>query len=245
MNSAFPLHILKTDPEVFQALVRGVKNYEIRYNDRNFQVGDILELQETLWSGHQVTFEGKPVVYTGQTTLRRITHILTGYGLKDGWVILNVAPVMDTVPYPSNVDQAKMMALMGMEWLERQAPEQIRYPLTRNQIRQVFLDNGFTIKEGQADLKDYVFRAAEQLMAFSRYVSMGKNPVTSDDAAVDIFANAMKVKLADARDKGRGGWQRCTRQQLSAMLREHVDKGDPRDVANFCMFLYHLGWGIE
>jgi hypothetical protein len=28
------------------------------------------------------------------------------------------------------------------------------------------------------------------------------------------------------------------------MLREHVEKGDPRDVANFCMFLWARGEGI-
>ncbi|WP_193726255.1 hypothetical protein [Delftia tsuruhatensis] len=29
------------------------------------------------------------------------------------------------------------------------------------------------------------------------------------------------------------------------MLREHADKGDPRDVANFCMFLCSLGQPIS
>lgn len=65
-----------------------------------------------------------------------------------------------------------------------------------------------------------------------------------DDAAVDAFAQAMKEKLAAARTKGRGGWQDCPPQELSRMLREHVEKGDPRDVANFCMFLWSLGHGI-
>ncbi|VVE07386.1 hypothetical protein [Pandoraea sputorum] len=63
----------------------------------------------------------------------------------------------------------------------------------------------------------------------------------SDDKAVDLFASAMKKKLAEARLKGRRGWQTCRPDDLSKMLREHVDKGDPRDVANFCMFLWMLG----
>ena len=62
-----------------------------------------------------------------------------------------------------------------------------------------------------------------------------------DDIAVDQFADAMKAKLADARAKGRSGWQDCDPAELSYMLREHVEKGDPRDVANFCMFLWSLG----
>lgn len=68
-----------------------------------------------------------------------------------------------------------------------------------------------------------------------------------DDAAVDAFAAAMKSKLAEARAKGRGGWQdkkQCSQQYLSTLLRDHVRKGDPRDVANFCCFLWNRGEGI-
>lgn len=68
-----------------------------------------------------------------------------------------------------------------------------------------------------------------------------------DDEAVDRFAEALKAKLADARAKGRGGWQEDEsgmQQRLSDMLREHVAKGDPRDVANFCMFLHQRGEAI-
>ena len=68
-----------------------------------------------------------------------------------------------------------------------------------------------------------------------------------DDAAVDAFAAAMKEKLAAARAKGRGGWdgdEPGMQQRLSDMLRAHVEKGDPRDVANFCMFLHQRGEAI-
>ena len=67
-----------------------------------------------------------------------------------------------------------------------------------------------------------------------------------DDAAVDALAAAMKVKLAKQRAKGYGGWDtpEFTQQRLSDMLREHVDKGDPVDVANFCTFLAARGEGI-
>lgn len=65
-----------------------------------------------------------------------------------------------------------------------------------------------------------------------------------DDVAVDAFGAAMKDKLAAARAKGRGGWngeEPGMQQRLSDMLRVHVEKGDPRDVANFCMFLHQRG----
>lgn len=68
-----------------------------------------------------------------------------------------------------------------------------------------------------------------------------KGDVHPDDLAVDAFAAAMKAKLAEARAKGRSGWNEDEpgmQQRLSDMLRDHVEKGDPRDVANFCMFLH-------
>lgn len=68
-----------------------------------------------------------------------------------------------------------------------------------------------------------------------------------DDLAVDAFAAAMKAKMAAARAKGRGGWEdpaQCTAEDLSRMLRNHVEKGDPRDVANFCMMLHQRGEAI-
>lgn len=60
-----------------------------------------------------------------------------------------------------------------------------------------------------------------------------------DDAAVDAFAAAMKRKMAASRAKGRSGWQNCDTGDLWAMLLGHVSKGDPRDVANLAMMIWH------
>lgn len=66
-----------------------------------------------------------------------------------------------------------------------------------------------------------------------------------DDAAVDRFAASMKDKLNKKRQEGRGGWQSMTAEQLSALLHEHVHKGDPLDVANLAMMLHQNGQRIE
>lgn len=65
----------------------------------------------------------------------------------------------------------------------------------------------------------------------------------ADAVAVDKLSVAMNAKLALQRSKGFGGWYtaECTQQRLSDMLRSHVDKGDPVDVANFCAFLLARG----
>lgn len=59
-----------------------------------------------------------------------------------------------------------------------------------------------------------------------------------DDAAVDRFAAEMKAKMAHSRAKGRGGWETCPEPYLMEMLREHVEKGDMRDVANIAMMIH-------
>lgn len=73
----------------------------------------------------------------------------------------------------------------------------------------------------------------------------GVDTAHPDDFAVDRFALCMKAKLKHAREtKGRGGWAdrgQVSANTLSEMLRVHVAKGDPVDVANFCMFLHQRG----
>lgn len=87
----------------------------------------------------------------------------------------------------------------------------------------------------------------EPLFALAATGKQQVGEVHPDDAAVDAFAVAMKEKMAAARGKGRGGWEdpaQCSADDLSRMLRDHVDKGDPRDVANFCMMLHQRGEAI-
>jgi hypothetical protein len=70
----------------------------------------------------------------------------------------------------------------------------------------------------------------------------------ADDLAVDRFAVAMKDKMARSRAKGRGGWDdpaQCSAQELQTMLLDHLAKGDPVDVGNFCMMLWNRGERTE
>ncbi|SIQ14724.1 hypothetical protein SAMN05421647_102438 [Marinobacterium stanieri] len=63
-----------------------------------------------------------------------------------------------------------------------------------------------------------------------------------DDMAVEMFAMAMREKMAQKREEGRFGWSDtsiCTHELLNKLLCGHVDKGDPVDVGNFAMMLWH------
>lgn len=63
-----------------------------------------------------------------------------------------------------------------------------------------------------------------------------------DDAAIDKFAAAMKAKMAKKRAEGRSGWddpEQCTIDYLTRLFHDHVCKGDPVDIGNFAMMLWH------
>ncbi len=95
----YQLHELKTDPIPFQDVLDEKKTFEIRFGDRDYQVGDTLLLRETQYSAYDmnrgIIRNNKiipiPLIYTGRFIERRISHILSGpiYGLKQGWVILS------------------------------------------------------------------------------------------------------------------------------------------------------------
>jgi len=85
-------HELKTDPDVFQASEAGVKPWEIRRDDRVFQVGDLVTLRETKHTGEAMKFGGAPLEYTGREREGRIAYIMHGphYGLARGWCIFSL-----------------------------------------------------------------------------------------------------------------------------------------------------------
>jgi hypothetical protein len=76
-------HDLKTWPEFFQAIWEGKKLFELRQNDRNFRVGDILLLRE--WNPD--TRE-----YTERCIQAEVTYILHSDILPLGYVVLSLNP---------------------------------------------------------------------------------------------------------------------------------------------------------
>lgn len=87
-------HELKTDHDVFQLQVDGIKSCEIRLADRDFQVGDLLVLKETEFTGEQMKLQDYPLVYTGRTWEVEVVAMVHGekYGLLPGHVLLLTKP---------------------------------------------------------------------------------------------------------------------------------------------------------
>lgn len=86
---------LKSDPEPWDEVAARRKTFEIRWNDRDYQVGDGLRLHKTLHTGLAMKHLGLPLVYIGGPLERVVTHVLAGpiYGLAAGWVVLSIAPL--------------------------------------------------------------------------------------------------------------------------------------------------------
>lgn len=77
------VHALKTEPKHYAAQKAMIKPFEVRKNDRDFQIGDVLALNE--WENGE---------YTGKALLREITYILDDSKYcKEGFAILGVIPL--------------------------------------------------------------------------------------------------------------------------------------------------------
>jgi len=73
-------HELKTLPRFFAAVALGDKTFEIRKNDRDFQVGDYLSLRE--WDVEKERYSGKSV--------GRVVSYMTDWKQQEGYVVLAI-----------------------------------------------------------------------------------------------------------------------------------------------------------
>ncbi len=79
-------HNLKTWPEHFDAIARGLKKCEARKDDRGYKVGDTLTLQR---------FDPQTQTFTGAELDFRISHLLHGgaFGIKHGFCIMSLSEI--------------------------------------------------------------------------------------------------------------------------------------------------------
>ena len=84
-------HDLKILPKWFEDIKFGLKNFEIRKNDRDYKFGDILVLKE--WDGKH---------YTGRIAEFRVGYIYYGngeYGVEEGYCIMGLYPYHKLQPF--------------------------------------------------------------------------------------------------------------------------------------------------
>lgn len=85
-------HTLKCWPLYFSEILSGQKTFDLRYDDRGYQVGDRLQLQEYL----RPMGDDRVGTYTGRELTVDVSYILRGpqtkFGLMAGFVCMALAP---------------------------------------------------------------------------------------------------------------------------------------------------------
>jgi len=80
-------HELKVHPQYFREIKAGRKNWELRLNDRDFQLGDFLYLRE--YNPIEKTYTGDEIDNL------EIIYILSGYyALAENHVIISFPPII-------------------------------------------------------------------------------------------------------------------------------------------------------
>lgn len=76
-------HFLKTWPKPFEAVANGLKKFEYRRNDRDFNTGDILVLQE---------WDPTTSQYSGYSVRVVVTYMIAGseFGIPDGYCVMSI-----------------------------------------------------------------------------------------------------------------------------------------------------------
>ena len=76
-------HFLKTWPQFYRAVARGDKRFEVRKDDRAYQAGDVLVLQE---------YDPERREFNGPSVRVRVTFVLRGgeFGIEPGFVVMSL-----------------------------------------------------------------------------------------------------------------------------------------------------------
>lgn len=80
------IHEIKLLVTFANAVLDGRKNFEVRENDRGYQRGDIVRFTA-------VDNAGKRVEHPIETEQFAITYVLSGWGIKDGYVVFGISRI--------------------------------------------------------------------------------------------------------------------------------------------------------
>lgn len=137
--------------------------------------------------------------------------------------------------------------ITGPDRVDDTHPEASAPGLSDDVIREVFLANGFTIKEGQTDLKPYVFSAARALLTHASAATVAEASDKLDaPAQVGSAHRDLKVCLADAQRT-----VSTTKKALSDLVNAvrwwgTQEDGIPTEVApSFNAAHLALGWSLS
>jgi uncharacterized protein YqfB (UPF0267 family) len=90
-------HKLKTWTRFWDAVHSGEKTFEVRKNDRAFQTGDILVLEQFDPDNNRYVMESYDILAKPKSVRKRVTFLLQGgqFGVEPGFCVLGLGPVDD------------------------------------------------------------------------------------------------------------------------------------------------------
>lgn len=223
------IHTLKTDPAVFAAVVNGLKTFEIRFNDRGFKVGDVLTLKETTHTGAEIR-AGAPLEYTGRMTARTVSHVLTGYGLAEGWCCLSFlgwnADRASRTPEPVGVPAA-------WQYIDPKTKQPSGWPTTS--------------KPSDKDMPNYrpLFAATHPVVAEQQ--GQPEQPPSGHVALSTVEGSALKLKPMDSAPTGSLILAWCDHE--AAEREQQENRPDGQHLSTYlahCEWLSHApdGWHV-
>lgn len=79
-------HHIKCWSEFFQYIIDGTKTFEVRFDDRDYKVGDYLMISETKRGDHMPT---------GRHIKVKVTYLMRGgkFGVADDYVVMSIKKV--------------------------------------------------------------------------------------------------------------------------------------------------------
>jgi hypothetical protein len=134
------IHELKTWPKFFEAVRDGLKNFEIRNNDRDFKVGDVLLLQEYDFDRDQ---------YSGYDVSRRVTYI-TDFAQAADFIVMGLEPIEDATraPLPAEPSSSESSGDVHLRQARERIAELEKQLATETQIHKGELKESANILAG-------------------------------------------------------------------------------------------------
>lgn len=148
-------HELKCWPAAFQAIRAGVKSFEVRVDDRGFNVHDIVVLRE---------FDPESQSYTGQSEERSIREITSedAYGVSHGFVVLGYS----SVPRPTDLPVEAVKAQDVIAWHENEGQNALLRADNSRRTAQSYRANGAPALAASAEKYEAMASLATQTAQF-------------------------------------------------------------------------------
>lgn len=92
------VHEVKCWPKFYDHIESGEKTFEVRKNDRDYKIGDLLVIREWVEPENEHPTLAKGPRYTGKMLSSVITYILTSkdfQGIKKGYAVLGLGRTYD------------------------------------------------------------------------------------------------------------------------------------------------------